>query len=85
MGGLVEVGTPYTATWVFNTDTPDSDPFSYRGLYEAVSASLSVSGITVDKQGGTLDVINYAGHDRLYFNTPNPGIDMHMIGISYVL
>src|SRR5690606_1123133 len=31
MGGLVEVGAPYTATWVFNANAIDSIPATYRG------------------------------------------------------
>src|SRR5690606_33518439 len=58
----------------FNANAIDSIPATYRGEYEAVSASLVVSGITVYKQGGSLEVRSESSHDGLFFNTPNPGI-----------
>jgi hypothetical protein len=73
LAGVVQLGAPYTATWVFDTNAPDSDPLAMWGEYEAVSASLVMPGIQVGK-GGSLEVLNGTSGDWLDFNTPNPGI-----------
>jgi hypothetical protein len=73
LAGVVQLGAPYTATWVFDTGTPDSNPIALRGQYQAIFASLVMPGIQVSKEG-SLEVVNQPSLDWVGFNTPNSGI-----------
>jgi len=74
MGGIVHVGDLYTATWVFDSATPDLDSIDFWGRYAGLSATLTMPGFSVAKTGD-LSVLNgTSSFDWLVFNTPQPGI-----------
>lgn len=74
LGGLVQLGDPYVATFVFDTATPDEFPSYFdRAGYSGLSASLVMPHISVNAQA-RLDIADSATFDFVYFSTTDPGL-----------
>jgi len=68
----IEIGAPFTVSFVFETTTPDTDPAVNHGFYEDAvrTASADINGLVVSATGGLITVLNngFVG-DTLFYES----------------